>query len=148
MNNTFIDVPEEIEECLAEDEVVEKEFELDENWTAYASTKRIFLKKRRTVRDIDYNDISNIHLTTTPNWITLSVGILSIIVGYFLQQDTPLGWSLIFAGMVLLYTGVFVWKKQRVELSVESLSRTLKLSGKKDTLDSLFILVREHRVSP
>ena len=145
MNNTFVKVPEEIEECLDEDEVVEKEFKLDEDWTAYASTRRIFLKKRRTLRDIDYDDISSLQLTTTPNWITLSVGILAIIVGYFIQQDTPLGWSLIFAGMVLLYTGVFVWKKQRVVLSVDSLSRTFKFSGQKDTLDSLFLLIREHR---
>jgi len=40
-----MDVPKEIEKYLIRDEVIEKQFKLDNNWNAYASTKRIILKQ-------------------------------------------------------------------------------------------------------
>lgn len=140
-----MDVPKEIEKYLIRDEVIEKQFKLDNNWNAYASTKRIILKKRSTIRDIDYNHISSIQFTSNPNWALVLAGILSGAVGYYLQQNNTLGWALIFAGIVLLIAGFFFWKQQQVELSVVGLSSAFKLSGHRDTLDSLFKLVRERR---
>ena len=97
-----MDVPKEIEKYLIRDEAVEKEFKLDKQWTAYASTRRMFLKKRSTVRDVDYNHISSIQFTSNPNWVFVLAGILSAAVGYFLQQHSALGWALIFAGILLI----------------------------------------------
>ncbi len=142
----MIDVPKEIEKYLVSDEVVEKEFKLDKQWTAYASTRRMFLKRRSTVRDIDYNHISSIQFKPNPNWVVVLAGILSGAVGYFLQQYSALGWALIFAGIVLLIAGAFVWKQQQVKLSVVGLSEEIIFSGHTDTLDSLFRLIRERRV--
>ncbi len=59
------------------DEVIEREFKLDKQWNAYASTRRMFLKKRSTVRDIDYNHISSIQFTSNPNWVVVLAGMLS-----------------------------------------------------------------------
>ncbi|MFC1990670.1 hypothetical protein ACFLU9_00765 [Chloroflexota bacterium] len=141
-----MDIPKDIEKYLVRDEVIEKEFKLDNQWTAYTSTRRMFLKKGGTVRDIDYNHISSIKFTSNPNWVAVLAGILSGAVGYFLQQNSALGLALIFAGIVLLIAGVFVWKQQQVELSVVGLSPAFKLSGHRDTLSSLFKLIRERRV--
>ena len=52
-----MEVPKEIEKYLVKDEVVEEEFKLDQNLSAYASTIRIILRKRDTLRDIDYQHI-------------------------------------------------------------------------------------------
>ena len=139
-----MDIPKEIEKYLVRDEVIEKQFKLDNNWSAFASTRRIFLKKRCTIRDIDYNHISSIQFTSNPNWAFILAGILSGAVGYFLQQNNTLGWALIFAGIVLLFVGFFR-KKQQVELSIVGLSSEFKFSGHRDTLDSLFRLIRERR---
>jgi len=140
----MIDIPKDIEKYLVKDEVVEKKFSL-RGQTAYASTSRIFFKKGSTVRDISYTHISSIEFKSNPNWLFVFVGILAVIIGYFLQQDNVLGWALIFAGVVLMIGGL-VWKSQQVELSVVGMSEPWKLSGHRDTLDSLFRLVRERRV--
>ncbi len=142
----MIDVPKEIEKYLVRDEFIEKEFKLDKQWTAYASTRRMFLKKGSTVRDIDYNHISSIQFKSNPNWVVVLAGILAGAVGYFLQLNSALGWALVFAGIVLIVGGVFIWKQQQIELSVVGLSQAFQLSGHRDTLDSLFKIIRERRV--
>lgn len=140
----MIDIPKDIEKYLIKDEIVEKKFRL-KGQTAYASTNRLFFKKGGTVRDISYAHISSIEFKSRPQWLIVLVGILAGIVGYFLQQDNSLGWALIFAGVILIIGGFF-WKSQQVELSVVGMAEPWKISGQRDTLDSLFRLVRERRV--
>ena len=140
----MIDTPKDIDKYLVKDEVVEKKFRL-KGQTAYATTNRIFFKKGSTIRDIGYAHISSIELKSSPQWLAILVGILAGIVGYFLQQDSMLGWALIFAGIVLIIYG-FVRKSQKVVLSVVGMSEPWPLEGQRDTLDSLFRLVRERRV--
>ena len=140
----MIDTPKVIEKYLVRDEIIERQFNL-QNRTAYASTRRLFIKKGNTVLDISYDHISSIEFTSNINWIVILVGILAGVVGYFLQQNTMLGWALIVAGVVLTIAG-FIWKIQRVKLSVVGLSDAVELSGQKQTLDSLFRFVRERRV--
>lgn len=140
----MIDIPKDIAKYLVRDEVVEKRFRL-KGQTAYASTNRLFFKKGNTVRDISYAHISSIEFKSTPNWIAILIGIVAGAVGYFLLQNNTLGWALIFAGVVLVIAG-FIWKLQQVELSVVGMSDIWKLSGQRDTLDSLFRLIRERRV--
>jgi hypothetical protein len=140
----MIDIPKDIEKYLTRDEVIEKKFLLD-GQAAYASSKRLFFKKGSTVRDISYTHISSIEFKSNPRWLVILIGILAGIVGYFLQQNTTLGWALIFAGIVLVIGGFF-WKKQYVELCVVGMSEPWKFSGQRVTLDSLFRLVRERRV--
>ena len=140
----MIDIPKDIEKYLVRDEVVEKRFKL-KGLTAYASTNRIFFKKGNTVRDISYVHISSIAFKSSPQWSVIIVGILSGVVGYFLQQASTLGWALIFVGVVIIIGGYFL-KSQQVELNVVGMSKTWKLSGQGETLDSLFRLIRERRV--
>ena len=140
----MIDIPKDIEKYLVRDEIIEKRFKL-RGQTAYASTNRLFIKKGSTVRDISYAHISSIEFNSRPQWLVILVGILAGVVGYFLQQDSTLGWALVFAGVVLVIAG-FILKSQRVKLSVVGLSEGWTLSGDRDTLDSLFRLVRERRV--
>lgn len=140
----MIDVPKDIEKYLVRDEIIEKRFKL-KGQIAYASTNRLFIKKGSTVRDISYAHISSIELKSRLNWIAILVGILAGVVGYFLLQNNTLGWALIFAGVVLVIGG-FIWKSQQVALSVVGMSEPWKLSGQRDTLDSIFRLIRERRV--
>jgi hypothetical protein len=140
----MIKAPKDIEKYLVRDEVIEKAFNLSDQ-KAYATTNRIFIKKGNIVRDISYTHISSIEFKSNPQWSIVLVGIIIGIVGYFLQQDNALGWALILVGLVLLIGGFF-FKSQHVELCVVGLSETCKLSGQRDTLDSLFRLVRERRV--
>jgi len=140
----MIDIPKDIEKYLVRDEVVEQKFRL-KGQTAYASTHRLFIKKGGTVRDISYTHISSIEFKSRPQWLLILIGILSGVTGYFLQQNNTLGWALIFAGIILIIGG-FLWKSQQVELSVVGMTEPWKLSGQRDTLDSLFRLVRERRV--
>lgn len=140
----MIDIPKDIEKYLVRDEVVEKRFKL-KGQTAYASTSRIFFKKGNTVRDISYAHISSIAFKSRLNWIAILVGILAGVVGYFLLQNNTLGWVLIFIGVILVIVG-FIWKLQKVELTVVGMSEPWRLSGQRDTLDSLFRLMRDRRV--
>ena len=140
----MIDVPKDIEKYLVRDEIIEKRFKL-KGQTAYASTNRLFIKKGSTVRDISYAHISSIEFKSRPQWLAILVGILTGIVGYFLQHDNTLGWALIFAGVVLIVGG-FIWKSQQVELTVVGMADPWLLPGQRDTLDSLFRFVRERRV--
>ncbi len=140
----MIDTPKDIKKYLVRDEVVEKEFIL-EGQTVYATTNRLFIKKGSSVRDISYAHISSIELVSKPRWWAILVGILAGIVGYFLQQDSTLGWALIFAGVVLIVGG-FIRKSQRVELTVDGVADPWPLPGKRDRLDSLFRFIRERRV--
>ena len=143
----MIDVPKDIEQYLGSDEVVEKEFKLDKQQTAYASTRRLFLKKSNTVKDIDYSHISSIQFKSYPDWFVVLAGILSVAVGHFMQQNSVLGWALIFAGVVLVIAGSFFYKQQQVELSVEGLSSVFAISGHKGTLNLLFKHIREREES-
>ena len=104
----MIDLPKDIEKYLVKDEVVEEKFRL-KGQTAYATTKRLFIKRGSTVIDISYAHISSIEYKSSPNLIAIIVGILAGTAGYFLQQDNMLGWALIFAG-ILLIIGGFLWK--------------------------------------
>ena len=140
----MIDIPKNVEKYLVRDEVIEKKFNL-RGQTAYASSSRIFFIRGSTVRDIGYTHISSIELKSQPYWLFVLVGVLAVIAGFFVQQDNALGWALVFAGVVLMIGGL-VWKNQHVELSVVGMSEPWKLSGHKDTLDSLFRLIRERRV--
>jgi len=139
-----MDVPKDIEKFLTNDEIVEQQFKLNDG-KVYASTKRLFIKKHDFIRDISYAHISSIEYRANRQWLLILVGILALIVWYFLQRDTTLGYSLLFAGLVLNVAG-FLWKKQRVELGVTGLANPVILLGQKDTLSALFKLIRERRI--
>ena len=139
-----MDVPKDIEKYLTSGEVIEQQFRLN-NGKVYASTKRLFIKNHDFVRDISYPHIASIEYRAARQWLVVLVGILVIVVWYFLQRDTTLGYALLFAGLVLNVAG-FLWKKQRVELGVTGLSIPVVLKGQKDTLSSLFKLIREKRI--
>jgi hypothetical protein len=140
----MINIPKDIAKYLVRDEIVEKEFIL-KGQKAYASTNRLFIKKGGTVRDFSYNHISSIEFKSKPQWLMVLVGLLAVVVGYFLQQGNTLGWALIIVGVVLIIGGFF-WKSEAVELCVVGVSVPWRFTGQRQALDSLFRLVREHRV--
>ena len=146
-----MEVPKEIQKYLVKDEVIEKEFKLDQNLKAYASTFRIILRNRDTLRDIDYQHISSIQFRNRPNWIFIIAGILAGLAGYFVFQNQELESAfifygpLIFAGVILMVVGAFIWKQQHVELNVVGVPGSIKFSGHRDALDSLFKLIRERK---
>jgi hypothetical protein len=146
-----MEVPKEIEKYLVKDEVVEKEFKLDQNLSAYASSTRILLRKRDILRDIDYQHISSIQFRNRPNWVFVLAGILAGLAGYFVYINQELEWALIFsgplifAGVILMVVGMFIWKQQHIQLNVAGIPGSIKFSGHRDTLDSLFKLIRERQ---
>ena len=141
----MIDIPKDIEKYLVKDEVVEEEFRLKNRTTLYATTKRLFIKKGRTVKDVSYAHISSIELKSSPRWEIILFGILAGIAGYYLQQGNTLGWALIFLGVVLIIYG-FIRKSQTVNLSVAGITKFEPLEADRDTLDEIFQFVRERRV--
>ena len=146
-----MEVPKEIQKYLVKDEVVEKEFKLDQNSSAYASTIRIILRNRDTLRDIDYQHISSIQFRTRPNWIFVLAGILAGLAGYFVYLNQEFEWALIFSGplifsgIILVIVGFFIWTQQHVKLNVVGIPGSIKFSGHRDSLDSLFKLIRERK---
>ena len=139
----MINTPYGIVQCLIKDEVIERQFKL-KGLTAYASTHRLFIQKGNTIRDISYTRIASIEFKSRPNWAAILVGILAGVVGIYWQLFNALGWALIFAGVVLVIGG-FVWKEQQVELRIIGMTLPWKLSGQRDTLDSLIRFVKGHR---
>lgn len=142
-------MPKDIEKYLTRDEIVEKHFNL-KGCKVYASNKRLFLKKRNTVRDIDYNHISSIEFKTQRIWVLVLGGIFLILVALIDMQLFNLGlsdysWILLVLGLVLSTAG-FLIKKERVVLTVVGLSEGIPLRGQREELDSLFKLIREKRV--
>lgn len=141
----MIEVPKVIQKYLVMDEVVQEEFPLHDGWKAYATTRRLFLRKRNTVMDIDYAHISSIEFKRERDLLFLvPLGFVCGLVGYFLRESHAFYPLLMGLGIFLVALGILS-KSDRVRLAVVGLgSRTLK--GEGATLDALFRFVRERRV--
>jgi hypothetical protein len=143
-------VPRDIEKYLVRDEIVEKEYYLRRRLSltghkVYASNRRLFIKRRNFVRDVDYGHISSIELKEERDWVAVALGVGMCAIGGVLRwAEWSPWWALGIFGVALVILGLM--KTQSIELAVVGLSYALKMSGHRSELDSLFRLVREKRV--
>jgi len=144
-------IPEDIEKCLAEGEIIEKSFKLRDR-TVYASSKRLLMKKGDVIRDFDYGHISNIEFKKERGlgplysglFLLMGVGFLSRIGVLNVQLSAPIGVFFLLLGLFLIIT-VFT-RGEIVELTIGVLVLLLKLKGEKSELDSLVKLIKEKRI--
>jgi len=136
-------IPKEIEKYLVRDEIIEKEYSLTGH-KAYASNKRLFIKRGNSIRDVDYNHISSIELKQERDkpWVVAAIVFLAI-SALTLQLGWGYWWAPGALGIMLLILGLI--PKQSVRIGVVGLTYPLKLSGNGAELESLFRLVREKR---
>src|SRR4030042_2703589 len=142
-------IPKEIEKNLATDEVIEKEFHLRGRFglsgdKVYASSKRLFIVKEGSIKDIEYSHISRIESSQGASVPAVVLGLLCIAAGVtvrFLVATYWWAWVLVGLGLILFILGLI--RTQRIELFAAGLRRPEILSGHRSGLDSLFRLVRE-----
>ena len=154
----MIYIPKDVKQCLIRDEIVDKQFDLKDQ-TVFTSTKRLFIEKGNTVRDISYSYISSMELKGNRNWVRVIVGIFVVAMTFMPWSSfTPPGrlfndygiFSLVFtAGVILL--GIFLIisgyliRTLSIKVSVAGMSERLVLSGDKGKVDALFRVLNERR---
>jgi len=132
--------PQQIQNTLTRDEVVEKAFGL-KGCLVYATGKRLLVLKGRTIRDYDYVHISSVAYSSKRYWWLIAVGVILIIVGVLFR---PLMVILGGIGLVLAICGA-VLKSEWVEVNVVGVSEVPKFKGPRQRLDSLLQIIREKR---
>lgn len=158
----MIDIPKDVDKYLVKDEIVDEQFVLEDQ-SVFTSTKRIFIKRSNTVRDISYAHISSLELQVKRKWLIIIIGIILIAGTFYLRQYDPPSWAIgapgrlmygydgsfggwfyYILGVVLIIIG-FRRKTTSIKLSVAGLTEEPVLSGHKDKIDALFRLINEHR---
>ena len=145
-------IPKGIEKYLLRDEIIEREFTLRgrfalTGYKAYASNKRLFIKRGSTIRDVDYQHISSIELKQEGDPIAVIMGLVFMALGgiaVYLDLTHWWVWAVIGLGLILFILGLI--RTQSIAMTVVGLTEPLKLSGHRSQLDSLFKLVREKRI--
>jgi len=137
----------DIEPFMVEGEVVQKSFKLS-GCTAYASNKRLIVKKGSTATDYDYDHISSISFKEQRFHVLIIPAIVSLVVGLF-----PLFyWDFLgLIGLIFIATGVsmFVMAKfmkfQHLEMTVIGIVSPVKFLGERAELNSLLKLARKKK---
>jgi len=138
-------IPKDIEKYLIKDEVIEKHFKL-RDCAAYASNKRLFVKKGNNIREFDYNHISSIEFDKHRSIGPIIGGIILLVIALIVWQwIVAIGAILLIVGLILIVAG-FVPTNQ-VEMTVVGLAIPLKLKGDMVELDLLLKIVRDKRVN-
>lgn len=142
-----LEVNGDIEHFMVEGEVIQKSFEL-RGCTAYASNKRLIVKKGSTATDYDYDHISSISFKEQRFYVVIIPGIVSIAVGLF-----PLfywgflgliGLMFIATGVCMIVGAIFI-KAQHLEMTVIGIVSPVKFMGGRAELNSLLKLVRKKK---
>lgn len=137
----------DIEHFMVEGEVIQKSFKL-RDCTAYASNKRLIVKKGSTVTDYDYDHISSISFKERRFYVVIIPGIVSIAVGLF-----PLfywgflgliGLMFIATGVCMIVGAIFI-KAQNLEMTVIGIVSPVKFMGGRAELNSLLKVVRKKK---
>ncbi len=137
----------DIEQFMVEGEVIGKSFKLS-GCTAYASNKRLIVKKDSTVTDYDYDHISSISFKEQRFHVLIIPGIVSLAVGLFplLYWD-----SLGLIELIFIATGVGMFvmarfmKFQHLEMTVIGIVSPVKFMGERAELNSLLKVVRKKK---
>ena len=132
---------------MVEDEVIQKSFKLS-GCTAYASNKRLIVKKGSTVTDYDYDHISSISFKEERYYVVIIPGIVFLVVGLFglFYWDflSLLGLLFIAVG-VFCIVGAILVRTEHLEITVVGLASPVKFMGERSELDSLLKLAREKK---
>lgn len=137
----------DIEHFMLEGEVIQKSFKLS-GCTAYASNKRLIVKKGSTVTDYDYDHISSISFKEQRFYVLIIPGIVSLAVGLF-----PLFyWDFLgLIGLMFIATGVGMFvgaifiKARHLEMTVIGIVSPVKFTGERAELNSLLKVVRKEK---
>lgn len=136
-------VPQQIENILTEDEVVEKPFDL-QGQQVFATNKRLLVMEGRTIRDFDYAHISSVTYSSKRYRWLIALGIVLVIIGFFIGGSWAIPFVLI--GLILIIIGI-VRKSEWVEVNVVGVSDPQKFLGEKKDLDSLLQIIRQKQVA-
>lgn len=141
------EIPKNIKNILTDDEEIEKAFNL-KDCEIYATNKRLIERRKRRIRDFDYNHISSITYESKRPWLLILLGVLIVVVGIWFRDLTNdmLSWVVIIIGLAFAIGAIFI-KTERVEINVVGLRDSIHYRGDKEELDSLLYLVRQNRIS-
>jgi len=136
----------EIEKYLTQGEVVEATFDLS-NATVFATNKRLFVKQKKRIQDIDYNHISSVSYSYARRKKLIIFGILLILLALFLIKINaqPNYFVLLFiSGVVCIILGI-VLKKEWLEVVVTGFNASIKFEDSRQELDRLLKIIREKK---
>lgn len=139
-------IPQQIQNVLTRDEVLEKSFDL-QDCRVYATSKRLLELKGRSTRDFHYAHISSIAYLSKRYWWLIAIGVIFAIGGIImgrLLDEMAIGMIAIVPGVILILVGA-LYKPEWVVLNVVGISEPHKFEGSKQTLDSLLQIIREKR---
>lgn len=142
------DVPRQIQNILARDELVEKDFHV-KGRRVYATDRRLLELKGRSIRDFDYAHISSVAYTSKRYLWLIGVGIALIIFGAALRSllDFELFlWIFLVIGFILIIIGALV-KEEFVKANVVGVPDPIKYAGSRQTLHSLLQLIRQKQAA-
>jgi DNA-directed RNA polymerase subunit RPC12/RpoP len=142
------DVPRQIQNILARDELVEKDFNVKE-YRLYATDRRLIELKGRSIRDFDYAHISSVAYKPKRYLWLIGVGIAIIIFDALLHSKLdyePFLWIFLVIGFMLIIIGA-LFKEEFVEAYVVGVPGSIKYEGSRQTLHSLLQLIREKQAA-
>ena len=142
------DVPRQIQNILARDELVEKGFRV-KGRRLYATDRRLLELEGHTIRDFDYAHISSVAYTSKRYLWLIGVGIALIILGAALRSlldFEPFLWIFLVIGVVFIIIGA-LFRKEFVVAYVVGVPDPIKYEGSRQTLHSLLQLIREKQLA-
>ena len=141
------EIPDNVENILTDDEEIEETYYLQE-CEVYATNKRLIERRKRRIRDFDYNHVSSISYESKRYWWLLLLGVLVVVVGIWLRESTDnmLFWWIVIIGLAFAIGAVFV-RTEWVEISVVGLHSPICYRGDKEELNSLLYIVRQNKTS-
>jgi len=141
-------VPRQIQNILAKDELVEKDFRV-KGCRLYATSRRLLELKGRTIRDFAYAHISSVAYTSKRYLWLIGVGVALIILGAALRSlldFEPFLWSFLVIGVVFIIIGALV-REEFVEANIVGAPDPIKYEGSRQTLHSLMQLIGEKQAA-
>ena len=141
-------VPRRIQNILARDELVEKDFQV-KGCRLYATGRRLLELKDSTIRDFTYAHISSFAYTSKHYLWLIGVGIALSILGaalYDLLDFEPFLWIFLVIGFVLIIFGALL-REEFVEVNVVGVPDPIRYEGPRQTLQSLVQLIGEKQAA-
>jgi hypothetical protein len=141
------EIPKNIKNILTDDEEIEETFTL-KDCEVYATNKRLIERRKRRIRDFDYNHISSITFESNRSWRLILLSVLIVVVGIWIRDLTNdiLSWVVIIIGLAFAIWAIFR-RPEWVAITVVGLLKPIPYHGDRDDLDSLLYLVRQNKVS-
>ena len=137
-------VPRRIQNILAKDELVEKDFHV-KGCRLYATSRRLLELKDSTIRDFAYAHISSFAYTSKHHLWLIGIGIAFSIFGAVLNsllEFEPFLWIFLVIGFVHIAVGALL-REEFVAVNVVGVPDPIRYEGPRQTLQSLVQLIGE-----